>query len=112
LYYVRNGELIQVEASKCPIGGDVLKYKDKKKFENTTIDYQKGDIFYLFSDGYQDQFGGPDNLKYYKKNFRNFLLNISHLPLKQQREELLNEFNRWKGNYAQTDDILVIGIKV
>jgi serine phosphatase RsbU (regulator of sigma subunit) len=112
LYYVRNGELIQVEASKCPIGGDALKYKDKKKFENTTIDYQKGDIFYLFSDGYQDQFGGPDNLKYYKKNFRNFLLNISHLPLKQQREELLNEFNRWKGNYAQTDDILVIGIKV
>ncbi|TAG92810.1 MAG: histidine kinase, partial [Bacteroidetes bacterium] len=71
-----------------------------------------GDTFYLYSDGYQDQFGGEKNLKYYKKNFRNFLLSISHLPLKQQKEELLNEHIRWKGTHLQTDDILVIGIRV
>ncbi|TAH29916.1 MAG: hypothetical protein EAZ06_04990 [Cytophagales bacterium] len=112
MYYIRNGELHQVDAAKCPIGGDMKMYKDKKKFENKVIDYEEGDIFYLFSDGYQDQFGGKDNLKYYKKNFRNFLLSISHLPLKQQREELLNEHLRWRSGQLQTDDILVIGIKV
>ncbi len=112
MYYVRGGELHQVTASKCPIGGDMKMYKNKKKFENTVIDYQDGDVFYLFSDGYQDQFGGADNSKYYKKNFRNFLLSISHLPLKQQKEELLNEHLRWKGGYHQTDDILVMGIRV
>jgi serine phosphatase RsbU (regulator of sigma subunit) len=108
LYYVREGHLFQVDGSKFPIGSTQY---TKKKFENVVIDYQDDDIFYIFSDGFQDQFGGPDNQKYYKKRFREFLFKISSLPMDKQEIALKEELDRWKGNNHQTDDVLVIGIK-
>lgn len=110
LYYVRDGDIHQVKGSKFPVGSS--QYKDKKKFDLINIDYQAGDIFYIFSDGFQDQFGGTENRKYYTKQFRDFLLKISSLSLKEQKIQLEEELEAWKGNYPQTDDILVIGIKV
>lgn len=109
LYYVRNGEITQIRGSKFPVGSS--QYKRRKKFELHTIDYQEGDRFYICSDGFQDQFGGEEGRKYYKKFFREFLLSISHLPMTEQHQRLEAEFLRWKGDAPQTDDILVIGVE-
>ncbi len=109
LYYVRDGELHQVKGAKFPIGS--TQYKTKKKFESHAIPYLPGDIFYIFTDGFQDQFGGEEGRKYYKKNFREFLLQISSLPMKEQKNQLEEELKKWQGDQSQTDDILVIGIK-
>ncbi|TAE03255.1 MAG: histidine kinase, partial [Bacteroidetes bacterium] len=73
---------------------------------------QKDDIFYIFSDGFADQFGGEMNQKYMSKKFRKLLLEISALSLNEQKLVLENEFADWKGKNKQTDDILVMGIKI
>ncbi|NJO03629.1 MAG: SpoIIE family protein phosphatase [Bacteroidia bacterium] len=109
LYYVRDGELHQIPGSKFPVGSS--QYNVRKKFDTYNLDYQEGDVFYIFSDGFQDQFGGVRGRKYYKKRFREFLLSISHLPMKEQRSRIQQEFETWKGNLSQTDDILVIGVR-
>lgn len=77
-----------------------------------TIDVQKGDIFYMFSDGFQDQFGGPEGKKYMRKNFREFLLNVSYLPMQEQKQRLEEEFNHWRDTQSQTDDVLVMGFRI
>jgi serine phosphatase RsbU (regulator of sigma subunit) len=76
------------------------------------LDIQHGDTFYVFTDGFADQFGGKDNRKLFRKNFRNYLQSISEKPLKQQREELEAFFEHWKGENEQVDDVLVIGVRV
>lgn len=111
LFFVRNGELTEIKGAPFPIGSSHYK---KKKFENHTITYQEGDIFYMFSDGYQDQQGKRNETtprKYYKKNFRELLLKIHHLPCQQQHDFLLQEFNDWKEGFVQTDDILIVGFR-
>ena len=82
-----------------------------KVFESHTIKYQKGDMFYLFSDGLQDQFGGEENRKFSPKRFREMLLENSELSMKFQRRKLRKALLEWMGTEKQTDDILVIGIK-
>lgn len=109
LYYVREGKLHEIKGDKFPIGGNQL--KANKAFNTHTFSLQDDDIFYLFTDGFQDQFGGQENKKYMVKRFRNFLLDISKLPMNEQRERLAQEFTAWKGNREQTDDVLVMGIK-
>ncbi len=109
LFYIRNNELTEIKGASFPIGSS--QYKTKKKFENHVINYQDGDMFYLFSDGYQDQQGWENGRKYYKKYFRELLLKIHQLPCDKQREELIKEFETWKGNMVQTDDILVVGMR-
>jgi serine phosphatase RsbU (regulator of sigma subunit) len=111
LYFVRNNEIQEIKGSKFPIGS--TQYKEKKKFDSHTIDSQPGDVFYIFSDGFQDQFGGPQGMKYYKKRFRELLLSINQLPMKEQKEILEKELLAWMGEEEpQTDDVLVIGIRV
>ncbi len=110
LYMVRNNELTQVDANKFPIGafvGESLQY-----FTNHELDVEEGDIFYIFSDGYQDQFGGPKNKKFLTKRFRDLLLEISIYPMDKQKEILEQRFLDWKKDVVQVDDILVIGIKI
>ncbi|MEO1652201.1 MAG: two-component regulator propeller domain-containing protein, partial [Bacteroidota bacterium] len=108
LYYITNGELKQIKASKHPIGGSQIK---NKVFTSAFIDYKQGDIFYLFSDGFPDQFGGPDDRKFGSKRFRELLIHIHQLPLSEQKQFLVKEFESWKGHNKQTDDILVLGLK-
>ncbi len=110
LIIARDGEIQQIKGSKFPIGSN--QYKVRKKFESHQIDIKEGDAFYIFSDGYQDQFGGEKGRKYYKKDFREFLQRISPLDMKTQKERLVEELDNWQGDYRQTDDILVIGIRV
>ena len=109
LFLIRNDELIQIKADKFPIGGYMG--EALKDFTNNEWDLQKGDVMYLFSDGYVDQFGGTDDSKFLVRRFRELLLKIHKEPMNEQRE-ILNQVNEdWKGNSVQIDDILVIGIR-
>lgn len=110
LYLIRDNELIQFKADKFAIGS-YSDYPDNR-YTNHIIDLKKGDIFYIFSDGYADQFGGPKGRKYMYKRFRDYLLEISHLPLNEQKIALEKENKEWKGKEAQVDDIIIIGIKI
>jgi ligand-binding sensor domain-containing protein/serine phosphatase RsbU (regulator of sigma subunit) len=109
LYFIRNNEFTEFKASIFPIGGAQIA---KKVFEAYKFEYQEDDIFYLFSDGFTDQFGGPLNRKFGSKQFRELLQKISYLPFTEQKEMLASIFQEWKGDRPQTDDVMVIGIKM
>ncbi len=109
LYIVRDGELIQHDANKFPIG---LFIGEKTNFDNHTIQLRKGDQIYIFSDGYADQFGGPKGKKFMIGNFRKLLTQISDLPVSQQKQKLDEILLDWQGEQEQVDDVLVIGVKV
>jgi ligand-binding sensor domain-containing protein/serine phosphatase RsbU (regulator of sigma subunit) len=83
-----------------------------KKFENHNFTYEKEDMIYLFSDGYLDQFGGKENRKFMKKRFVDLLLEISHLEGDFQKAALEKNLASWKGEKNQTDDVMVIGIRL
>ncbi len=110
LYLIRNGEIIKIKGDKFPVGG----FLDQKLniFTNHEVDLQKGDAVYVFSDGFADQFGGPNHKKYMYKPFRNLLITMQDKPMEYQKEKLEKEFNEWKGNDVQIDDILIIGVKI
>jgi serine phosphatase RsbU (regulator of sigma subunit) len=111
LYYVRNGNIHEIKGSKFPIGS--TQFKKEKIFSTTTMHLEEGDIFYLFSDGYQDQFGGQEKetRKFMVKKFRHLLHQISNTALTKQKEIIQNTFEDWQGKNEQTDDVLVIGIQ-
>ena len=109
LYLFRNNELIETKADRMPIG---IYIKEKESFTNNEIDLQKGDVFYIFSDGYQDQFGGEDGQKFKTKNFKQFLLDIHQKPMAEQREILDKRIDEWRGDWEQIDDIIILGIRV
>lgn len=109
LYIVRNNELLQFKADKFPIG---MFIGEKQHFTNNSIQLQKGDHVYVFSDGYADQFGGPKGKKFMAGNFRKLLTEMSKLPIEQQNLNLNQTIEEWRGNLEQVDDILVIGIKI
>lgn len=104
-----NGDFVEIEPEKITIGGFM---KTEKKFKSHKIQLQKGDIIYLFSDGYLDQFGGKKEKKFLMKGFKELLLKICSLPMVQQKELIEKNFHEWKGNYTQTDDVLVMGVKI
>lgn len=110
LVIVRNNELIKYKADRLPIGGHNV--PGKKIFTNQTIETQKGDMAYLFTDGYADQFGGPDDSKFMSRKFMNLLQEISSLPVSEQMTRLEKAHISWKGNGPQIDDVLVIGIRL
>jgi len=109
LYLIRNGILHETKADKASIGFSLQK---SFQFINHTIKLEKGDCCYLFTDGFADQFGGPNNEKFYYQPFRELLVKISHLSMQEQKLKLEQVFAEWKGNRAQIDDMLVIGMRV
>ena len=104
------GTLLVIDGDKEPIGYT----KNPTPFTNHTLQLQRGDSFYLFTDGFADQFGGKNGVKYGYKNFRMLLLNQSKLQMNEQYQQLLEEFNSWKNasNEYQLDDVCIIGVKV
>jgi len=108
LYLIRNGELQQIKADRQPIAI----YIKEHPFTNNEIELIDGDVFYLFSDGYADQDGGPDGKKFMAKRFMSLLTDIHQKPLDEQREILDQAIENWKGNKEQMDDMLVMGFKV
>lgn len=110
LYLIRNGELVEYKASRFAIG-----FKGRhegKPFDNNMIDIIKGDVIYIFTDGFIDQFGGEQGKKYMSKRFKRYLLEACNTPFNTQKEDIDSELNTWmKDGYKQIDDILVWGIK-
>ncbi|MES2591134.1 MAG: SpoIIE family protein phosphatase [Bacteroidota bacterium] len=109
LYHVKSGVLQETKADKFPIGG--LDYNNLKKFTTHTFQLQKNDSIYISTDGYADQFGKEDK-KLKTKKFKEMLLAIQNSSMNEQKEYLDSFIESWKGNVEQTDDILVIGIKI
>ncbi|MDQ1296195.1 MAG: hypothetical protein QG611_173, partial [Bacteroidota bacterium] len=95
---------------RFPIGA--FEGSKSQLFVNNEIELATGDTLYLFSDGYADQFGGPENKKFMCRQFEELLMEIHDQPVEMQRESLRNRHLEWKGNNDQVDDILVIGIKI
>lgn len=110
LYIVRNGQLSQVKADKSPIGVNVDGVADS--YTNHEIPMLPGDMVYLFSDGYADQFGGTGGKKYKYNKLREFFVSISPLSAEEQQAALRVEFNSWKGEREQVDDVLIIGMRI
>ncbi len=101
-------ELLHIKPDRMPVGV----YLKEFPFTNHVIDLQTDDTLYLFSDGYIDQFNGTTGDKYKLKRFKNTLLDISKHPMQKQKELLTEEFDAWRGNIKQLDDILVVGVKI
>lgn len=111
LYFIRNGELTEIKGDKNPIGGTTIRNRSKV-FTNHEIDLQSGDCIYIFSDGYPDQFGGPEGRKFMPKNLKNLLLSIWDLDIKTQEKKISEAFDNWMGDLEQLDDVLMIGLKI
>ena len=110
IYHIRGGILNIIKADKKPIGHAVT---DKEyKYNNHQIKLEKDDTVYLFSDGYADQFGGNQGKKYMYSRLRKLLIEINPLPMVEQGEVLSKEFEQWKSNLAQIDDVCLIGIRI
>lgn len=109
LYFVRNNELMETKANKVAIGGHVQ--DEEKIFNNHEFALQKGDTFYLTTDGYADQFN-PADKKLMTKRFKEILLSIQNLSMQDQEKHLAQFIKHWKQNTEQTDDILVIGVRI
>lgn len=108
LYLVRDGEVLRFLPDKHPIGSFEL---EGLEFTDHRIKLQEGDMVYIFSDGYADQFGGPKGKKFLHKRFRELLLQISAYPTASQSGMLEEAFRGWRGLHEQVDDILVIGMR-
>jgi serine phosphatase RsbU (regulator of sigma subunit) len=107
LWLIRNSEFEETKADKQPIGMN----EDHHPFTNHTFNLEKGDTIYIFSDGFADQFS-PADKKLMKKNFKNVLIGIQDKTMQDQQAYLNSFIENWKGNMEQTDDILVIGVRV
>jgi phosphoserine phosphatase RsbU/P len=107
---VRDNKLIKYKGDRFPIGAFVE--NQSQQFTNNEIRLNEGDMIYMFSDGYADQFGGPENKKFFIRRFEQLLLEISSGSMEEQKEILKNTLYEWMGNNSQVDDILVIGIRV
>jgi serine phosphatase RsbU (regulator of sigma subunit) len=109
LVFIRDNKLEVIKADRLSV---CVLYANSGPFSMKEFDYRKGDMFYLFSDGYQDQFGGDLDKKYLSQHFYLTLLEIHELPMADQREILKEKLNAWMTDKTQTDDITVMGIRI
>ena len=107
LYLVRGGELTHYRADKMPVS---IHYR-MEPFTLHKIDIQKGDAFYIFSDGFADQFGGPKQKKFMSMQLRETLVAMAGMPMLQQGERLNEIFEGWRGDSPQIDDVTLIGVR-
>ena len=110
LWIIRSGNdtIEEIVPDKQPIGMFVT----KEPFTNNYLKVNKGDLLYLFSDGFVDQFGGVNGKKYKSPNFQKFILSIKDNQMDKQLVALRNEFISWKGDLEQIDDVCVMGVRI
>jgi serine phosphatase RsbU (regulator of sigma subunit) len=108
LYLLRNNELEVIKGDRQSIESS----HKPEDFTNHTLQLQDGDCVYIFSDGYIDQFGGPENKKFMQKRLKQLLLDNVERPMTEQEKILKKAFNEWKGSYEQIDDVSLIGVRV
>lgn len=109
LWFIRNGILTEYAGDWMPIG---IHDRMNVPFTNHSISVQHGDIIYLFSDGFPDQFGGVKGKKYMYKRFKEFILSIHEKPMDEQRTLIEDEATNWRGEHEQIDDQIIMGIKI
>lgn len=109
LWLIRKGseEVEVIKADKQPVGA----FENPTPFTTQEINYNSGDSIYIFSDGYQDQFGGAKGKKFKAANLKKLLLEIQDLPMNRQYEKIKQTFDNWKADLEQVDDVVLIGIK-
>jgi serine phosphatase RsbU (regulator of sigma subunit) len=115
LVYIQNGELKEIAGDKLHIGGRMRRAKEKledKYFTKHTINTSSPTYCYIFSDGYEDQFGGMENKKFSKRQLHSLLLSNYKQPIEEQKYILEKNIGEWTGLHTQIDDILVIGFKI
>jgi serine phosphatase RsbU (regulator of sigma subunit) len=108
LIIVSDNNIMEIKGDRFPIGGGSSYVKSP--FKSHLISINKGDSFYMYSDGYPDQFGGPKDKKYMNKKFKSYLANQSKLTAEEQAKNLETELQSWKGKNEQVDDILIMGV--
>ncbi|TND08373.1 MAG: protein serine/threonine phosphatase [Bacteroidetes bacterium] len=108
LWYLQAGEMLELKADKQPIGS----FENPQPFTTHTVRLNPGDLVYIFTDGYADQFGGPDGKKFKYKPMKELLMSMSGQEPYRQHALLAETFDKWKGNLEQVDDVLVIGIRI
>lgn len=110
LWILRNGaeDLEEIRPDKQPIG----KHLEEFPFSTHNIVLNQGDSIYVFTDGYQDQFGGPRGKKFKPKNLKKLILEMKSKPMQEQKKELETKFSEWKEGFEQVDDVCVIGVRV
>jgi PAS domain S-box-containing protein len=111
LYLLRNGELLEYKGDRKAIGGIPHRKKEEENFTNYSIQYKRGDKFFFFSDGLPDQLGGPEGKKYSPKRIRELILENKDLPIEKYSTLFTEDFEIWKGEGKQIDDVLLIGIE-
>lgn len=111
LYLVKNGEFSEIKADKFSVGGrnETL---TERNFTKHFISLDNEITFYLSTDGFKDQFGGENKRKFLSANFKNLLFKVSDKPMNEQKIVIDDVFDAWKGEQKQTDDVLVVGIRV
>jgi len=105
---ISNNELIELQKDKMPVGIG----ERRENFTCHKLQVKQGDVLYLYTDGYADQFGGPKGKKFKYKPLNELLLSISNKTLSEQKQELETNFKNWKGDLEQVDDVCVIGIRI
>lgn len=108
LYHIRKKVLTEIKADKMPVGINAI---EEESFTNHSLQLKQGDVVYLFSDGYADQFGGPQDKKFKYGPMKELLMSISEEKMEDQKRILEQTIMSWKGERAQIDDILFFGIK-
>lgn len=109
LILVRNNELQEFKKGFSSVGYNIY---GEKRFETVHFTLEPGDMFYLFSDGYTDQFGGENIKKFNRQRFRSLLSSISEMKMDEQKKELKLSLRNWKGKAEQIDDVCVVGVRV
>ncbi|MEL6560502.1 MAG: PP2C family protein-serine/threonine phosphatase, partial [Bacteroidota bacterium] len=112
LYIMRDGELMIYKPDKVMLGGMVGKSEDDNNLNVHHIQLQKKDTLYLCSDGFQDQFGGPQDKKFMAKRLRELFNEISDKPMVEQNEIINDRFSDWKKDTDQTDDVMMLGFRI
>jgi PAS domain S-box-containing protein len=107
-FIIRNNELEEYKGDKKHVGYSTV----RTPFTDHVIDIQKGDCIYMCTDGYIDQYGGQSNKKFMRKKLKELLMNINHESMDRQFEKVEHEFFEWKGTEEQTDDAILLGVKI
>jgi serine phosphatase RsbU (regulator of sigma subunit) len=108
LYLFRDNEFIELKGDSMPIG---YYHDEKRPFKNQEMNFRKNDMIYMFSDGFVDQLGGPNRKTYKSRRFKLLLGDIHQKPLLEQKKILESEYQGWKSNNVQIDDILIMGVR-
>ncbi len=110
LYIIRDHEILEIKGDRIIVGPD--NGLQRGKFENRRLEIKENDMLYMFTDGYVDQFGGPEGKKYKYRRFRHLLMSIHNMSMAEQQRKLEENMNEWMGsNEDQIDDQTIIGIR-